>query len=89
MAAANKASFEEAFGSLLRSYRKAHGGLSQERLGQDIGSGRTYMSELERGFRNPSLKIVFRLARQLGVRPSTMIRRLEDSLGPIDDLDLD
>ncbi len=89
MSRRRQASLEETFGTILRSLREREPGLSQERLGLDISSGRTYVSEMERGQRNPSLKMLFRLARRLGVRPSDLVRRLEDALGPLDRLNLD
>jgi len=89
MAPRHKKSLEEAFGEIIRSIREEHPGLSQERLGQESGSGRTYVSELERGMRNPSLRTLFRLSRRLGVAPSEVVRRLEKDLGPMHALDLD
>ncbi|MFN2640917.1 MAG: helix-turn-helix domain-containing protein [Actinomycetota bacterium] len=66
---------EEAFGAVLRELRKSKG-LSQERLGYDADSGRTYISQLERGERGPSLKMVFRLAESLGIAPSEIVARV-------------
>jgi transcriptional regulator with XRE-family HTH domain len=42
-------------------------GLSQEGLALEAGLDRTYVSGIERGRRNPSLKSMQRLAEQLGV----------------------
>jgi len=64
---------------VLRKIREEQG-LSQERLGQESGSGRTYISQLERGEKGPSLKTVFKLAAQLGCSPSEIIRRVETAL---------
>jgi transcriptional regulator with XRE-family HTH domain len=66
---------DEAFGLVLRSLRLARG-LSQERLGNDAGSGRTYISELERGVKGASLKTIFRLAPLLGVEPAEIVRQV-------------
>jgi transcriptional regulator with XRE-family HTH domain len=62
----SRPTFEQVVGGVLRSIRTERG-LSQERLGNESGSGRTYISQLERGERGPSLKTVFRLSRTLGV----------------------
>ncbi len=67
---------ERLFGQILREYRE-NSGLSQEKLGFESDYHRTYISQLERGQKNPSLKAIFRLARVLGIRPSEMIRRIE------------
>lgn len=40
---------------------------SQEELAERVGSDRTYISDMERGLRNPSLKTLARLAFKLGV----------------------
>ena len=52
-------------------------GLSQEDLGFESGYHRTYISMLERGLRNPSLKTVFELAKVLEVSPSKLVQDLE------------
>ncbi len=67
---------ERLFGRILQELRTERG-LSQEELGFESDYHRTYISQLERGQKNPSLKAIFRLARALGVRPSEMIRRIE------------
>ncbi len=67
---------ERLFGRILQELRTERG-LSQEELGFESDYHRTYISQLERGQKNPSLRAIFRLARVLGVRPSEMIRRIE------------
>ena len=68
------------FGQVLRELRTERG-LSQEELGFESDYHRTYISQLERGQKNPSLKAIFRLARVLGITPSEMIRRIESRVG--------
>jgi len=48
--------------------------MSQEQLALDAGMKRSYLSELERGLRNPSVRAVGRLAAALGVEPSLLLR---------------
>jgi transcriptional regulator with XRE-family HTH domain len=48
-------------------------GLSQEELALDAGMKRSYVSDLERGTRNPSIKALARLAAALGVEPASLI----------------
>ena len=67
---------EEAFGQILRQYRKGIG-ISQEGLALKCGLDRTYMSSLERGKRQPTLKTIFKLAKALNSSPSKMIADLE------------
>jgi len=58
--------FLSAFGSHLRSLRK-NSGLTQEETADRAGIHVTYLSGVERGLRNPSIKNVRRLADALGV----------------------
>ena len=67
---------DEAFGRVLRALRLEQG-LSQEQLGHDSGSGRTYVSQLERAEKGASLKTLFRLAGALDVEPSEVVRLTE------------
>ncbi len=70
---------EEAFGSTLQNLRKARK-LSQEELGFESGYHRTYISQLERGRKSPSLKTIFQLAAALNKPPSEMVLRVERAL---------
>lgn len=47
--------------------------LSQERLGEITGLDRTYISGIERGVRNPSLKNIEKLAKALKVKVTDLI----------------
>lgn len=46
--------------------------LSQEKLGEMTGLDRTYISGIERGKRNPSLKNIEKLAKALKVKVSDL-----------------
>lgn len=70
---------EKAFAQVLREARGAVG-LSQEALGHDAGRHRTYVSQLERGMKSPSLKTLFLLAAVLETTPSKLLRRVEQLL---------
>ncbi len=72
---------ERAFGAVLRELRRARG-LSQERLALEAGYDRSYVGELERGEKSPSLRTIFRLARAIGVSPSALIAAVEARLPP-------
>jgi transcriptional regulator with XRE-family HTH domain len=48
---------------------------SQEDLAEKANLHRTYVSGIERGVRNPSLTIIFKLAEGLGVQPGNLLNR--------------
>ena len=47
--------------------------LSQEAFAHDVGIHRTYISDLERGARNPTIVVVDRLAQFLDVTPGALL----------------
>jgi transcriptional regulator with XRE-family HTH domain len=59
-------------GRNVRKHRQALG-LSQEQLALEAGMKRSYVSELERGLRNPTVRALGRLANALGVEPALLI----------------
>ena len=72
-----------AFARALRRQRKAKG-LSQEAFSNV--SSRTYLSELERGLKNPTLDKIEKLATTMGVHPLTL---LVECFSLKDDLDVE
>jgi transcriptional regulator with XRE-family HTH domain len=48
-------------------------GYSQEELASRAGIHRTYIGGIERGERNPTLIMIHRLARALGIAPSQLL----------------
>lgn len=48
-------------------------GWSQEAFADEAGIHRTYISDLERGARNPTIVIVEKLAKPLGVPPAQLL----------------
>jgi transcriptional regulator with XRE-family HTH domain len=72
-------SAEEAFGLVLRKVRQDRG-LSQEELAARAGYHRTYIGQLERGEKSPSLRTLLNISITLGVSPSALIRKVERSL---------
>lgn len=69
----------EAFGSAVR-VRRSDLGLSQEALGFRCKLDRTYISGIERGARNPTLDVIWRLAQGLETKPSTLLASAETKL---------
>lgn len=59
-------------GRNVRMQREARG-LSQEQLAFDAGMKRSYLSELERGLRNPSVRALGRLAAALDIDPAVLV----------------
>lgn len=55
------------FGKNVRKARHVKG-LSQEELAHEADSNRTYISDVERGTRNPSIIVVERIANALGMK---------------------
>ena len=47
--------------------------LSQEAFAHEAGIHRTYVSDIERGARNPTIRIVEKLARSLGVPAGSLL----------------
>ncbi|WP_422932462.1 helix-turn-helix domain-containing protein [Sphingobium cupriresistens] len=62
----------ELLGANLRHYRKLKG-VTQEQLALDAGMERSYVSDLERGTRNPSVRALGRLADALGIEPKLLL----------------
>ena len=68
-----------AFGEAVRSQRTELG-LSQEELGYRAKVHRTYVSDIERGARNPTVKVIWKLALALDTLPSALFERSEDRI---------
>jgi transcriptional regulator with XRE-family HTH domain len=52
-------------------------GLSQESFAELADVHRTYISQLERGLKSPTVSILFRIAAALKVNASTILQRIE------------
>lgn len=52
-------------------------GWSQETLAAEAGLHRTYVSGVERGDRNPTIEVIAKLAKALGVRPADLLKDAE------------
>jgi transcriptional regulator with XRE-family HTH domain len=60
------------FGNILREERRNRG-LSQEELALRCGLDRTYISGLERGRRNPTLRVLLIISTHLGMTLSELL----------------
>ncbi len=65
------------FGKILREIREKKG-LSQEALALECELDRTFVGMIERGLRQPTLQTLFKLSSTLRVKPSRLIRLLEE-----------
>ena len=63
------------FGAKLRSLREQHG-WSQEEFADRAGMHRTYVSSIERGIRNPTLSVLERLAKALGISIAALLDKI-------------
>lgn len=78
---AGAANPEQAFAKALREIRTERG-VSQEDLGFESGYHRTYISLLERGKMNPSLRTILSIAAVLKVPAAELVGRVEANLSP-------
>lgn len=67
-------------GDRIRRYRSRLG-LSQEALAYEAGLNRTYIASLEAGQRNPSLDLMARLAKALGIDLGELVKGLQAKRG--------
>ena len=66
-------------GKAIADFRKS------KKLSQEVVSGladieRTHLSAIERGVRKPTLETFFRLAEAMNLRPSELMRKIEELL---------
>ena len=67
------------FGKVLREQRDARG-ISQEALALSADVDRTFVSQMERGIRQPTLTTLCKLSKALDIQPSTLVARVEKLL---------
>ena len=68
-----------ALGAVIRE-RRTELGLSQEALAGEAALDRTYVGGLERGERNPTLRVLWRLSAALRLSPGDLMTRTEARL---------
>jgi transcriptional regulator with XRE-family HTH domain len=54
--------------------------LSQEKLAELANVHRTYISQIERNLKSPTLEVVFNICHALSIKPSDFIRGIENEL---------
>lgn len=71
--------FAKALGKAVRLEREKQN-LSQEKLSFEAEIDRTYMSGIERGVRNPTLKTALRISNALGIKLSKLLEAAEKQI---------
>jgi transcriptional regulator with XRE-family HTH domain len=69
---------ERKLGEVLKKHRK-NMGFSQEELALRCGIERVYISMIERGERKPTVHIMFKICKELKLKPSVFFKEIEDS----------
>jgi len=68
-----------AFGLVLRRLRK-DAGLSQEQLAFEAEIERNFVSLIERGVNQPTIRVIFKLSNALDIQPSQILALVEQEL---------
>ena len=68
---------DKIFGKVLKESRSKHN-ISQYDLANLAELDRTYISLLERGLRQPTISTLFKLAKALNIKPSSIITKVEE-----------
>ncbi|MGB5962114.1 MAG: helix-turn-helix transcriptional regulator [Coleofasciculaceae cyanobacterium] len=72
----------KALGQVLIKYRTL-AKISQEELADRAGIHRTYVSQIERGLKSPTLSVLFQISRSLNTTASVLIAEVEQALNDI------
>jgi transcriptional regulator with XRE-family HTH domain len=67
---------EKALGAIITELR-IRNGVSQAGLAGKLGYSTSYISKLERGQMNPTLRTLFDLADSLGIEPDALVKRMK------------
>ncbi|NUM33715.1 MAG: helix-turn-helix transcriptional regulator [Candidatus Brocadiae bacterium] len=68
-----------AFANILKHLRKQRN-INQEKFGEMVGLHRTYISQLERGLKSPSLDVLYHIANSLNIKLSVLMNLVEREL---------
>jgi len=69
---------DKIFGQILKKLRTEKG-LSQEDFAANVGLHRTYISQLERGLKSPSLGVMAKISSELGITLVQLMTELEQN----------
>ncbi|MBZ8181497.1 MAG: helix-turn-helix transcriptional regulator [Oscillatoria sp. PMC 1051.18] len=74
----------QALGKVLAKYRTTLK-ISQEELADRAGIHRTYVSQIERGLKSPTLSVLFDISKALDLPASRMIDEIEKEINELED----
>lgn len=80
-------SLEHEIGRILRRLRESKG-WTQEELADRCSIHRTYVSQLERGLKSPTVRLLWTLSDCLSIKPHEYLREAEEALEGGDDATL-
>ena len=72
----------KALGKVLARYR-TNTKISQEELADIAGIHRTYVSQIERGLKSPTLSVLFKIAKALNTTASNLITEIEREINDL------
>ncbi len=72
----------ESLGQVLVKHRTL-AKISQEELADRAGIHRTYVSQIERGLKSPTLSVLFQISKSLNTTASILIAEVEQALNDI------
>ena len=75
---------DKSFAAVLKRLR-VEKGLSQEKFGFEANLHRTYVSQLERGLKSPSLKTLYKIANVLGISLTDLMALVEQESNGLSD----
>jgi transcriptional regulator with XRE-family HTH domain len=76
------ADINQALGKVVVKYRTI-ARISQEELADRAGIHRTYVSQIERGLKSPTLSVLFEISKSLNTTASSLIAEVEKSINDL------
>jgi len=61
-------------------YFRKNANFSQEKLAELANVHRTYISQIERGLKSPTLEVIFSICNALSIKPSDFIKGIENGI---------
>lgn len=77
-----KLDFNKALGKVVARYRNT-AKLSQEELADRAGIHRTYVSQIERGLKSPTLSVLLKISKALQMTASNLIAEVEREIDDV------
>jgi transcriptional regulator with XRE-family HTH domain len=74
-----KGDINKAFGQVIKLMREEQG-LSQQELADYAELDRSYISDMERGRYNPTLRSIYKLAEILKIKPNKLIEKVDKNI---------